>query len=275
MNDRLTRTGTQFQTDLNTFFDDLTAASSSTKVILVRPNASSDDATSYLGDYETVLKATAIARRYAYVSDKAVLGTYSEANAAGLMTDGIHPNAAGNQVRAQSYLSALGVPIVVKPYTVAAYAQIGASGPSAYTGTLTAKYVGLVAKNASVDLYSIGLKNPFRTVSFRIRVTIQRSTGAGVTVREFWFLVNGNSTNNQAASVSPSSGSGDLKLKVLAGDANDQDLTFTTAISSNRAVITATISGGASVANLNVNVMGDYIVHADLTGVTGQIVYES
>lgn len=275
MNDRLTRTGTQYQADLDTFFDDLTAASPSTAVILVRPNAPVDEASSYLADYEAALKSTAAARRYAYVSDKAVLGAYSEADAAGLMEDGIHPSAAGNKIRAQSYLSCLGVPVMVPPYTVAAYQQVGADGPAAYVGSLSTQYLGTITKGDTAQLYSLGLKNPNRTIVVRLLVTLKRSASSASTHREVFFVVDGNTTNNQADVVSPSSPTGTLLIKTLGGDSQDQDLTFSASISGNRAVITATVTGGSSVTGGELLVSGDYRVLSDLTGITGQIVYES
>lgn len=105
MNDRLTDDVALFGRNLNKVVSRWLSAGTA-DILLVRPNDSWDAATSYLSHYDNVLVATALARGCAYIDDRAALGNYASAVAAGFMTDLIHPSPTGNAQRAAAYLAA-------------------------------------------------------------------------------------------------------------------------------------------------------------------------
>ncbi|MFG1395859.1 GDSL-type esterase/lipase family protein [Roseixanthobacter pseudopolyaromaticivorans] len=105
MNDRLTDDGAKYGFGINKLVGRWQAGG--TDVLLVRPNDSSDVATTFLAGYDKALQMTAMARRCGYVDDRDALGVYADAVAAGFMSDLIHPNDPGNAARAAAYLAAI------------------------------------------------------------------------------------------------------------------------------------------------------------------------
>lgn len=70
-----------------------------TKILLIRPNDSSDWASTNLQYYDSVLQNIASRRGCGYADNRDVLGSYTAANAAGYMQgDGVHPTATANQL---------------------------------------------------------------------------------------------------------------------------------------------------------------------------------
>ncbi len=101
MNDRYTATPAGYSFLINKVVDRWQSAGSA--VLLIRPNDSSDVASTYLAEYDRVLKATAALRGCAFLDDRTVLGAYAAASAAGYMSDLIHPSATGNALRGAAY----------------------------------------------------------------------------------------------------------------------------------------------------------------------------
>lgn len=81
--------GTAVTTVLNRF-------PATTRPVLIRPNDTSDWATTNLKDYGPVLQSIASQRRCLYLDSRDVLGNYATAAANGDMYDLIHPSAQGN-----------------------------------------------------------------------------------------------------------------------------------------------------------------------------------
>jgi lysophospholipase L1-like esterase len=105
MNDRLSDDGAKYGYGINRLVGRWQAGG--TDVLLVRPNDSSDAATTFLAAYDKALQMTAMARRCGYVDDRDALGAYADAVAAGDMADLVHPSSQGNRKRAESYLAAI------------------------------------------------------------------------------------------------------------------------------------------------------------------------
>lgn len=105
MNDRFTVTAAGYSEVVNKVVDRWQSAG--TEVLLIRPNDSSDAASTYLAEYDRVLKTTAAARGCAFLDDRDALGVYAAATTAGFMADAIHPSATGNARRAAAYDKAL------------------------------------------------------------------------------------------------------------------------------------------------------------------------
>ncbi|MFG1462130.1 SGNH/GDSL hydrolase family protein [Xanthobacter sp. DSM 24535] len=107
MNDRITSQTTKFGAGINTLVSRW-QSSGRTQVVLVRPSDTDDADITNLSRYELPLRATALARGCGYVDDRDALGgAYAQALVEGLMFDGQHPNAAGNQRRADAYVAAV------------------------------------------------------------------------------------------------------------------------------------------------------------------------
>lgn len=105
MNDRASATPARYSFLVNEVVDRWQSAGAG--VLLVRPNDSSDAGSSYLAEYDRVLKATAALRGCAFIDDRDALGAYAAANAAGYMSDTVHPSATGNALRGAAYAAAL------------------------------------------------------------------------------------------------------------------------------------------------------------------------
>lgn len=71
--------------------------------LLVIPNEPSDVATTGIGLYPSIIKATAQRLGWACHDDRSVLGGYAAANAAGYMYDAVHPSSTGNALRGAAY----------------------------------------------------------------------------------------------------------------------------------------------------------------------------
>lgn len=77
-------------------------------VLLVRPHDSSDAATTNLPSYGNVLKGLALSMGCGFLDNRDVLGaTFSAANAAGNMSDNVHPSPAGTTLIANRYADAI------------------------------------------------------------------------------------------------------------------------------------------------------------------------
>ena len=98
---------TTFGQNLRTVIDRITGARPSDGVLVV-PNEPSDVGTTGIGYYPDQIKAVAQGYGWRVADDRAILGTYSQAAAAALMYDGVHPNAAGNALRSLAYAAVFG-----------------------------------------------------------------------------------------------------------------------------------------------------------------------
>lgn len=98
-------TAVTFQRSLETVLRRIQAAIPPCKVMLVIPNETSDMATTALSYMDEIIAGAATAYGHALHDDRAVLGTYAAALAAGYMDgiDGIHPTPSGNSVRGNAY----------------------------------------------------------------------------------------------------------------------------------------------------------------------------
>ena len=109
MNDRGVLTQAQYRALIVAVLNDFAAASPETSIILVGSNDVGSSGQDYLASFRAVLQSEAVARGLIYLNDMSLLGSYAQAAAAGLMSDTIHPNAAGNLLRAGALLEAIGV----------------------------------------------------------------------------------------------------------------------------------------------------------------------
>lgn len=98
-------TALTFQKNLETVLRRIQEAVPTCRVCLIIPNETSDMATTALEYMDEIIKGAALSLGYGYHDDRAVLGTYSAAVAAGYMDgiDGVHPTASGNAARGNAY----------------------------------------------------------------------------------------------------------------------------------------------------------------------------
>ena len=110
MNDAPNLSATDYETKIRTVLDWVRAANPQAAILLLLPNAISDSAKDVVLETYRVKLRDVIAKDYnAMVYDERFpLGSYTQAVAAGLMTDGIHPNTIGSQMRAEAIFSYLG-----------------------------------------------------------------------------------------------------------------------------------------------------------------------
>lgn len=106
-NDRITVTGTDFETMLTTYCNNVIAGSPTTNLIIVNPNQPSDYATTYAADYTEKRKAVATSLGLDYLDIPEIIGDYTYFSIKSLMADGVHPNAAGFKLIAKAYLEFL------------------------------------------------------------------------------------------------------------------------------------------------------------------------
>ncbi|WP_238232821.1 SwmB domain-containing protein, partial [Methylobacterium thuringiense] len=177
MNDRGVLYGASYQTRIDGILDNFATASPATQIVLVGPNDVGSSGQVYLDNYRSILAQEAARRGLIYVDDKGVLGSYAMAAAAGYMADQIHPNAAGNALRAAAYLRALGFDPNGPTAGTASFLSSGAPTGLVYSATLAsgAALPSWLSFNASSGTFS----TTGQAASGTYAVTVMASTTAG------------------------------------------------------------------------------------------------
>ncbi|TXN20174.1 putative Ig domain-containing protein, partial [Methylobacterium sp. WL9] len=218
MNDRGVLFGASYQTRIAGILNNFAAASPRTDILLIGPNDIGSSGQVYLDNYRAILAQEAANRGLLYVDDKAVLGSYATASAAGRMADLIHPNATGNALRAGAYLRALGFDPNGPTAGASPFLSSGAPAGLTYSATL-ASGVALPAW-LSFNPASATFSASGQAVAGSYAVTVRAAAGGQTTADTFNLTVGG-------AGPGPSTGVeivGDDTANTITGGAGDDTL---------------------------------------------------
>ncbi len=114
MNDRTYSPPAQYGASMSTIVNNIRACGK-TKIILARQTDSGDAGSSFLPEYTAVLQSIALSSGCGYIDERNAspdFATYTAANAAGLMADGVHRSLAGNNLIGAYYASKLQMQLI-------------------------------------------------------------------------------------------------------------------------------------------------------------------
>ena len=235
MNDRITRTAAQHYADMTTVVGNFKTACPACNVMIIQSNEPADTASNNFLSYTSAKIQVAKEKGCGFYDDRDSFGTYANANALGLMADGVHPNAAGNMIKAGSYAKLLGVSAQVNAVPKqSAQVYLGA-----LNGIFPVKTIASAASGVGTAVYTMGIDRG-GSVTVKIKVSASRIGTNACRVTNYTFYLQ-NATGNTYGQVNGVSAVTAVdELVVLAGDSQTTTMTLTLAIVSNKCVVTVT-----------------------------------
>jgi lysophospholipase L1-like esterase len=235
MNDRISRTSAQHYADLTTVVNHFKTACPTCNVVIIQSNEPSDTASNNFLSYTSAKIQVAKEKGCGFYDDRDNFGDYSNAVSNGLMADGVHPNAAGNIIKAGAYANLLGV-----------YSQLNAplkQSATAYLGALNGNFpvrnIASASSGVGTVVYTIGIDRG-GSVTAKLRVSASRVGTNACRVTNYTLYIQNPSGNTYGQVGSASAVTAVDELVVLAGDSQTTTMTLTTSIVSGRLVITVT-----------------------------------
>lgn len=266
-NDKSTRTGAQHAADLTAIIDDYQTASANTAITIVQHNHIFGEETTFLPDHAAQKITVAEAEGVGYIDLRKLLGSYTEATAAGLMADGTHPSDKANKMIAAYLAERLGFGGNAADPGLSPYGGVDGAVIQR-TGTLTTKSFYAVA-GAATTVYTLGLVAGYPSCSVKLRISCNRNGTYLNTVKDVLLSIGNATTTNQANNVTTPTVIQLVKELATPGDGLGVDFTVAASIVSDKCVIEVTPTGFA----------GNFVIQGvfDMTynATVGQAVYEN
>lgn len=262
MNDRITRTAAQHETDLTKILDANIAGKPAILNKIVMCNESSDYDETYLKYYSAVKIDVARDKNASFFDVRSVLGSYTDASENGLMLDGVHPNDKANALISAGLCNSWGFASSGKDEGATGFT--GGSGEAQqFKGVLETKNFETVALGTAQNIYNIGLVNGYPIVVFKLLVCVNRIGTSQNQVKEVSFSLTNGTVLNQANDV------GSVFSNTVINDASSGDFTVSAAIVSDRLIFSVTPTSYESA----ITVSGEWT--CILKGSGGTIVFEN
>ena len=197
MNDRLTTSKEQYRTILTNYLNDFNSANC--KIVLIKPNEISSG-NDILREYEKVIDDVSVSLNTNTISNRAIIGTYSDAVKNGLMSDTIHPNKKANSKLGNAYLQMFGIPLIGK----ADEGKVETTGGNSVfqpKHELTPKTFELTSGTSKVA-YKIGLTNQYPAALVELDVIgLRKSLRGSVQKKLKMVIANSTLVNNVSTTI--------------------------------------------------------------------------
>lgn len=199
MNDRMTRTPQQHYEDLTAIMADVQAAAPDCAITIIQSLDPADAETTYFSAYTAQKLRVAAERNVAFLDLRRTFGRYADAVQAGLMADGVHPNAIANALIGQVTTGRQGLATGLADPGILAWAGGGGSAEKMWRGDLPLIAGVAVTVGQRKRLFTIGLINPYPVAIVSLDVAANLTGSGAQTAKHVAMALTNGTIPNQAA----------------------------------------------------------------------------